>query len=304
MKQNTLGALIQKTRENRKISKVALCHGLCTITALTRYELDIRIPDKFLTDALLQRLGINPFQFEFISSDQEFMYSMKRTELEKLLYHNEIEKALIILNEYGEEIKDNDFLHNQYILLIKAIIHGKQAEYNKAIFLLQQALEYTKCNYDHFGKTDNMLLTDIEIRIIYMLAKYLYCEGKTTESYSKFNALKQYINKMNWDKEKYKEYYPHILYRLSQQEIDLYNWGTAYNYLNEAEKILIQNYKLDNLYEILELKDYVLTQMSIDERSCDNADFILALKIISTSINGKITKEGIALWENTANHPL
>ena len=50
--------------------------------ALSRYESDERIPDKFLMDALLERLGFQPSKYEFVASDQEFEYSMKRAQIE------------------------------------------------------------------------------------------------------------------------------------------------------------------------------------------------------------------------------
>lgn len=303
MRQNTLGKLIEKTREKRKISKVKLCRGLCTITALTRYELDIRIPDKFLADALLERLGLNPFNYEFISSEREFSYRLKRTQLESLLCHNNVDEALTLLYEYEKETKKKDSLHKQYILLMRAIICGKKTIYDEGIEILRNALVITDCTEDNFANPGDILLTDTEMKIIYMLAKYLYYAGYRTESYEKFNILKEYIDKMNWDDEKLKEYYPHIMYRLAQQEIDSHNLGKAWDYLIRAEELLICNYKLDNLYEILELKQEVLSLMNCMQDTNDD-EFIKALKIISCSENGEIVKEGKQLWENTASQQL
>lgn len=41
-------------------------------------------------DALLERLGFQPSKYEFVASDQEFEYSMKRAQIEKLLYEKEM----------------------------------------------------------------------------------------------------------------------------------------------------------------------------------------------------------------------
>lgn len=90
MENNTLGRILRENREKQKLSKQKVCRGLCTVMALSRYESDERIPDKFLMDALLERLGFQPSKYEFVASDQEFEYSMKRAQIEKLLYEKEM----------------------------------------------------------------------------------------------------------------------------------------------------------------------------------------------------------------------
>ena len=80
----TVGNLIRSIRENRKISREKLSLGLCSATTLMRYELGERIPDKFMADALLERMGQIPFQYEFIGSEQEFQFRMMRNQIEKL----------------------------------------------------------------------------------------------------------------------------------------------------------------------------------------------------------------------------
>ena len=64
MESNTLGRILRENREKQKLSKQKVCRGLCTVMALSRYESDERIPDKFLMDALLERLGFQPSKYE------------------------------------------------------------------------------------------------------------------------------------------------------------------------------------------------------------------------------------------------
>ncbi len=59
MENNTLGRILRENREKQKLSKQKVCRGLCTVMALSRYESDERIPDKFLMDALLNGLGFS-----------------------------------------------------------------------------------------------------------------------------------------------------------------------------------------------------------------------------------------------------
>ena len=298
---NTLGKIIQKNREKQGISKVKLCRGLCTITALTRYEEDTRIPDKFLTDALLERLGINSFRYEFIVSDQEFHYNLKRLKFERLFAHEKWNEAKELLYEYESEIEEKDFLHWQYILSKKAIFLEKEEKYKEAIPILYKALEYTKCNAIPFEKLENTLFTNIEIELLYLLAKCQSFLGETKQAYLLFHMLKHYMDTKSWDREKLKDYYPNILYGLAQHELETHNFGKAFEYLNEAETLLKENYLLSNLEEIIRLKTEIGTKIGIVQDAKEKEQFILALNLISTSEKGKITKEGICLWENTIN---
>lgn len=304
MEKRTLGKLIKKTREYRKITKIRLCCGLCTVTALTRYEQDIRTPDKFIAHALLERLGLNPFKYEFVTSEQEFMYSMRREQIERFLCTGEIEKMLDAVYDYEQQIKADDLLHIQYLLLKKAEIAGKRKEYLQGKLFLTEALKCTKCSNVCQEELRNIVLTDNEMKIIYLLAKFSYYNNEKNESYSKFQMLKKYIDKMGWDNEKAREYYPHILYRLAQQEEETCNWGNAWQYLHEAEFMLISNYKIDNLYEIVDLKKKIANKINKNESINLKDNFIAALKMIALSEHGKITEEGIQLWANTANRQL
>lgn len=301
MEKYTLGKIIQNNREMKGISKVKLCRGLCTVTALTRYEQGERMPDKFLADALLERLGLNPFRYEFIVSDQEFRYSIERLRLEKLLYQEKTEEAREALQKYELLIQERDILHWQYLMLQKAILFGKEENYYKAILVLKKALEYTKCSSINIKRPKDILLTNNETELFYLLAKFQDLVGEREEACFIYFMLKNYMED-KWDKEKWKGYYPHILYRLAQYELESHNLGKAYQFLSQAEAILTEYYQIDNLYEVLELKKTVCSALEIREEI--NEDFILALKLISMSHSGKLSKEGIDLWENTANRQL
>ena len=108
----TVGNLIRFIRENRKISREKLCLGLCSATTLMRYELGERIPDKFMADALLERMGQIPFRYEFIGSEQEFQFRMMRNHIEKL-QKKDREKAEFLIREYESLVTENDSLHMQ-----------------------------------------------------------------------------------------------------------------------------------------------------------------------------------------------
>ena len=300
----TIGHLIKITREKRKISKVKLCYGLCTVTALTRYEQDIRIPDKFLADALLERLGIQAFKYEFIASDHEFNFRVKRNEIEEFIWNEETEEAVCLFENYMRELREKDILHKQYALLQKAIILKMKKQYEKCEELLAKAWNYTFPDINNDYDIGNLLLTNIEMKILYILAECWSLKGEDKKACGLYSALKKYIDDVKWDTIKRNEYYPNILYHLACYEVKKYNYGIAKEYLLEAEALLIANYRLENLYEIEREKNKVRTLMGKDENFQNNENLLTTLEIINLSNNGKITEEGIRLWESIAKQPL
>lgn len=299
MKNNTLGSLIQEKRERQKISRKSLCQGLCTVMTLKRYELDERVPDKFMADALLERLGLNPFRYEFVVSDKEFQFSVKREKIEKLLHQGQIKEAKENLNRYEEMLQKKDFLHWQYVMLKKVEILRKEKNDAAAIPILRQALKCTQCSWVEKQSTKDILMTKIETELFYQLGELQYLAGEKEEAYACFIMLKVYMEKESWDREKWKDYYPQILYYLAKYEFEKHNLGKSYEYLNQAQKILVEYYQINNLYNVLKLKKTITLMLGIHEES--NENFILALNLICMSENGKMSKKGVDLWESIVN---
>lgn len=43
----SIGELLENQRKEKRYSKSMVCRGLCSVTALSRYENGLRVPDKF-----------------------------------------------------------------------------------------------------------------------------------------------------------------------------------------------------------------------------------------------------------------
>ena len=95
--ENTFGELMESNRKVKNVKRTKLCRGLCSIMALSRYENDERMPEKIMADSLLERLGIFPYQFEFVLSDEEYRQIMLRKEIENAIW----EKQIICISHIG-----------------------------------------------------------------------------------------------------------------------------------------------------------------------------------------------------------
>lgn len=297
----TVGNLIRSIREKRRISREKLSRGLCSATTLGRYEWGERIPDKFMADALLERMGQIPFQYEFIGSEQEFQFRMIRNQIEKLQIKDR-EKTLFYIKEYEHLITEKGSLHMQYLAMKRAEIFCEQGNYQGAEEFYRKALMYTELTGSG-DKLEERLLTACEISCLYGLSETLYLQEKVEDALLLDVEMKQYLDRNPWDYGKKRKYYPQILYRLAKKEVSDLNSEKAYRYLVEARKLLMESYQSLHLREICELLQNI-EKMIPGKEETDQDDLITALKILETEKNGIITEEGLKLWESTARHLL
>lgn len=302
MQEMTLGEMLENMRTDKNISKVQLCEGICTITALTRYEQDVRVPDKFVIDCLLERLGKNPNKIEFIDTDEEFKMSMYRNRIEKKFFQEEFLEVEELLKGYEGEIRHAMNLHQQYISFKRgqlAVIHRKLED---ALELFLQALSYTKRKEIMEFGIGKKVLSDIEVEVLYSLAEIYLKTGEKAKAVFLFSELKEYLENLEKDDGKRIKYFPKVLLELAQEEKDKDNFGLASAYLKKAEEILIQEYQISSLKKMLKLQLEILEKTGEADRGAEIKDQILALSLVEMTIeDGTISREGIELWENTAN---
>lgn len=69
-----IGKLLRSTRIYMGISRQALCRGICTVSVLSKYESEERIPDSLLFSLFMQRMGKTADNFAFMISAEEYEY--------------------------------------------------------------------------------------------------------------------------------------------------------------------------------------------------------------------------------------
>lgn len=300
---DTFGELLEKNRLDKNVLKNKLCRGLCSSVALLRYEQDERIPEKIMADSLLERLGIKPYQFEFVLNDDEFHQIMLRQEIEDFIWKDELKAARNSLKRYKDSIKSCHSIHLQYVLLKEGEIAKKEENLKLAVKDFQEAMQCTKMEEALKESGSGILLTNTETELLFQLAECLYLTGKRQQSNDLFQILKKYMEESFWDNEKRMTYYPHILYRMSEFAYRKCNYGLAEQMLEKAKEEIIGECQIWELCDILALLKEVREKMG-KEFSQEDEDFLTVLKIINTSSGGELTKEGFELWQNTVNQQL
>ncbi len=135
----TIGRLIHDFRTEQKLSQLTLCQGLCSKSKLSKIENGVLQPDIFLTEALLQRLGISERVFSFWGNEDEAkIYDLKF----KLIHSQKLSQLQIenLLKCFFDLIPNNAPILMQFYLLAKLpLINDDSIKLES----LQSALELT-----------------------------------------------------------------------------------------------------------------------------------------------------------------
>lgn len=161
----TIGSLIREFRKEQKLSQLTLCQGLCSKSKLSKIENGTLQPDIFLTEALLQRLGISERIFTFWGDAREAsIYELKF----KLIHRQHLPKNELLdyLEEFKHLITEKDVLPRQFYLLETALLKDSTSERLSYLF---DALHCTLPKFD-INLILNYRLTWAELTILNNIA--------------------------------------------------------------------------------------------------------------------------------------
>ncbi|MCI9174043.1 MAG: helix-turn-helix domain-containing protein [Lachnospiraceae bacterium] len=163
-----IGEVLEKERNNRGLMKNEVCKGLCSPSTYGRYENNQIEPNKFMVDALLERLGKNPEKISYMASADEIDCVTIRLKIEKKLREQNADEVGQLLNQYKKlSIVHGNKLHLQYILRTEALILLFSNKKTEAINKLEEALLLTK-ELD-FMSDNSPVFTIMEMEIILCL---------------------------------------------------------------------------------------------------------------------------------------
>lgn len=184
----TLGRLIYILRKEQNISQAVLCQGLCSKSKLSKIENDQLQPDIFLSEALLQRLGVSERVFSFWgNSNYKILYELKSKILNSKL--TSLKEQFALLKQFKELLSENNNILLQFYY---ALSYDFLDESERRIATLQNALNLTLPDFDILN-INNYRLSLIELGIIGNIA-YEYREISPSKSNLYFSKLLEYRN--------------------------------------------------------------------------------------------------------------
>ena len=111
-----------------------MANGLCSITALSRYEDGLRIPDKFLLTYLLQRLGCDSNQYEMIINNDEYTLSQLQATITSSIENKKYDDALNAISDYKKlKSSKSPKIHEQFCLYSHGLIMKNMGNHEQAI---------------------------------------------------------------------------------------------------------------------------------------------------------------------------
>ena len=191
MPKNSIGRLINQIREERGITQKKLCEGLCSVQTLSNIELGERMPDVFLLEYLLQRLGVSPDDFETVLFDDEYKEIERRDQIEAEIESGNLVEADKILEEHFADSNKDDIKH-QYYYQIKAVLESVRGNHIEALKYTEKAFV---CTHPKFkvGNKNDMLLSTKEIELLCMMADESMLIGDTDDAKIIVKYLVNYI---------------------------------------------------------------------------------------------------------------
>ena len=260
MKQNSIGRFIHILRTRNNISQGRLSKGLCSIATLSRIELGERIPDKFLLDALFQRLGKSPDKFEVLLAEKDYFLYEQRKEIEKALFYKDYDRAEALLLEYQgkKECKGNQ--HEQFVLKVNGILdYEHRNDIDQALEKFLSALKCTLPNWK-YGELRGQLLSLEEIDLFLLISMSYAKKNKTYDVIVRLKELIEYIDNGYTDEEEKVKVYPKAAYLLVKFYLKRGNYLSAEDLCEKAIDILTSNGVIVGLADLLLLYVEILNK--------------------------------------------
>ena len=253
MRQNDIGKIIFTLRKHYNISQEMLCSGLCSDATLSRIELGERIPDKFLLDALLQRLGKSPDKLETILSERDYFLFEKRQAIEKAIFEHNFELAKEELILYEEQKECEEKLHQQYIYKIKSVLSDElEHDTKESIKYLLEAINMTLPSFN----IENILEYLLSIEEIYLLLMLAQAYSNTEEEGQALQLLHNvidYLDQKYSDEEEKVKVYPKAVYLLSKLLLQDEKYDELVTLCLKTIDLIVSNGVINCLSELLQL---------------------------------------------------
>lgn len=175
MRKEEIGSLVYYERKKKNMALKTLGWRLCSETSIQRLERGERMPDFFLVERIVERLGKSINKVEFLYDEQTYEICYLRELVEDFILQKEYEEAEKALCYYEQMLEKEDPLHIQYIFKMRAVLAQKdnKGEKTEEVFL-KKAVEQTMRGFS-LMKLKEYAFGEEEIILLLM---YLRVESK------------------------------------------------------------------------------------------------------------------------------
>ncbi|MBP7320455.1 MAG: helix-turn-helix domain-containing protein, partial [Lachnospiraceae bacterium] len=251
MNRQSIGKLVRYEREKKQISIQNLANGICSISTLQRVENGERLPDFFVLERMIERLGksINKMEFLYHQGDYEIYYL--REVIERYLENKQYADVWEGLEAYEALKEAEEPIHKQYIFkMYGAIASEVEKNHQKAAMYLEEALQLTVPDFQ-IEKIGDYLLGEGEFVILLMWIQEKYQLGNDL-SLLEMDSVLFSIEKICEDEEIRANIYCKAALVLGEILIGQGNHEKALELYTKGKDILVENGTLVHLPQIIE----------------------------------------------------
>ena len=292
-----IGSFLWNRIEEKKIKKKELCKGILSQSELSKIFTQVRIPNYFIMERLLDRLGISTEKFDYILPQKDYELCQLKYEIEKKLQKENEEKIKELLEEY-ETIASKNSIHEQYIDYIYGILSWKYGRQEEALRWLEKSIQ---CTMPDGFQSEGLIGTE-EIKLLILFEKLNYEHGEKTKKKRKryilfLQNIKKYVDEKIEDQEGKASIYPRITLDLVRFEIQRKQYESARRLCEESLELLTNHFMLQGLLEHIELliQLYQYIEVEAEQKYKMNQIYKALLKFYEEK---HIKEKSVLLWES------
>ena len=172
-----VGEIIYNLRNEKHISQSQLCRGLCSVSALSRYERRERIPPRLVLNALIQRLGGSTEYIVSTVTESEYSYFLwKKNVLQAIIGRDKSSLAKLLNSPVVLRSAGTKALQKQFEYVALSYISEFDNDYSNGIALLNEAIELTIPDFEE-GLNSHLLSINEALLIVRLSELYLKNEN-------------------------------------------------------------------------------------------------------------------------------
>lgn len=155
---------LRSTRKMQKATSKSAAEGLCSYSAMTRYEKGERVPEKLMRDRISSRLGVSSEEYEDYLNPTEYrQWQIRQYVLSKLDKgeFEEVERGLEELNRY----EDKNKVQKQFMVTVRYMMLQKRGASKEELRpLIEEAIGLTEIDMEKALK-GTQLLSEQELNL-------------------------------------------------------------------------------------------------------------------------------------------
>lgn len=296
MTKNMLGGLVSYERNKKGISYQQLAEGISSPAVLQRLENGERLPDYFVLERILERLGKSVNKIEFLYDEKVYEIYYLRGLIEYHLEEKDYTKVLEGLAYYESISEGQQPLHKQYIYKIKGILFSEGEEnHTEAAHMYERALSETISDFE-LDNMENFLLGEEEITLVLLWMKEAWLQNEVAFKLSP-EKLFSYVGRYCEDEEIKINIYTKAAWLIGSFYMKQGEYREALRYTLKGQDVLAENGILLHMPEFLE-RILTLTKLCEDNTYNTWKRQRDALKSLYEEYEKTWAGDTIALWKS------